>query len=135
MVMNQQEEVFEDTLSDFRHNIKRWKSLIKHMENEVVFLDRLLNAEAINAFTTRTMGERRNLFKKMVKVKAEMLVDFKHEVAKHETVLSKLMATKQMPMDSSYVAQHEAFKVRIEKYRKDFDAFRSKVLLQAGSVL
>ncbi|WP_318309250.1 hypothetical protein [Flagellimonas crocea] len=133
--MNQQDETFEEILSDYNYNIRRWKSLVKHMENEVVFLDRLLSSEAFGTVMTHTMRERHHHFKKMVKVKAEILADFKAEVDRHQADLLRLAPTKHVGKNAMHTAQHESLKIRFEKFCKEFDEFRTRVLLQTGSAM
>ena len=133
--MNQQDETFKEMLSYYNYNIRRWKSLVKHMENEVVFLDRLLTSEAFGTVMTRTMRERNNHFKKMVKVKSEVLADLKVEVDSHQADLLRLTPTKHVIKNAMHAVRHESLKIRFEKFCREFDEFRARVLLQTGNVM
>ncbi|MER3374602.1 MAG: hypothetical protein RIM83_08185 [Allomuricauda sp.] len=128
-----QEDSFEEMLSDFHFDIKRWKSLIGHMENEIVFLDRLLSSDAFDTLMTRTMREQHNLFKKRIGTKRDLLADLKSEVGEHHGHL--LGMGKDANGDAVFGEHHRSLKNRFEKFCKEFNEFRARVLLQTGSVL
>lgn len=135
MITKKQQGSFEEISSDFHFDLKRWKSLIGHMENEIVFFDRLLGSDVFDTLTTDTMREHYNLFKKRIGIKRDMLVDLKSEVANHQVLLSGMPKGKNSDRDTVFGEQHHSLKNRFEKFCKEFNEFRARVLLQTGSVL
>lgn len=134
-IINLQDETFDEILSDFKYDLRRWKTRVKHMENEIVFLERLLASEAFGKVLTRTMREKRELFKKMIRIKADFLADFKAELDSYQVTLTKLASTDHLRKNKVHVERHETLNIRFEKFCKDFDDFRAKVLIQTGSIL
>ncbi|MDF0707725.1 hypothetical protein PY092_12845 [Muricauda sp. 334s03] len=135
MMTKKKEDSFEEIFSDFHFDIKRWKSLIGHMENEIVFLDRLLGSDVFDTVSTDTMREQNHLYKKRIKTKRDMIVDIKSEVTNHHGLLLGMPKGKNADRDNVFREQHGSLKDRFEKFCKEFNDFRARVLLQTGSVL
>tara|TARA_R110002020_G_scaffold397625_1_gene607737 strand:- start:105 stop:506 length:402 start_codon:yes stop_codon:yes gene_type:complete len=133
--MTKHEDFYEEILSDVHFAIRRWKTLINHMENEIVFLDRLLNSDIISKVNTTTITERLKQFKKRIKTSSDILIDFKLEVAGHAKRLEKATEGECFIEEEQFLERHSELKGRFEKFCFDFKELRARVLLQTGSVL
>lgn len=113
--------------AEFDLDIKRWKSALKHMENELIFINRLLASDTHNARTVNS-SERLNTFKKQIKTKTAILKDFEIEVSQYNHELSTTEFSDSDITDDSWVEKHDSLIHRFEAFRKDFNAFRLNVL-------
>jgi hypothetical protein len=132
--MIKQKSISKYTSTEFGFDIKRWKSLAKHIENELVFIDRLIKSEA---FDNRTFNltERLQTFGRQILIIAQALKDFEFEIIEYEKGLANLISYETATTDNFWLDQHNALKRRFEIFCQDFNAFRVKVLQYTGGVL
>lgn len=113
--------------TEFDFDIKRWKALLKHMENESVFINRTLTSNALDAGTANSTA-RLNTFKKQIKIKTAILKDLEIEVSQYNQRLATIEPSDSDITDSSWLEQHDFLKYRVENFCKDFNTFRLNVL-------
>lgn len=114
-------------VTEFDYDIKRWRALLKHMENESVFINRTLTSYSLDAKTSNSTA-RLNTFNKQIKTKIAILKDFEIEISQYDNRLATIERSDSDITDSSWLEQHDILKHRFEDFRKDFNAFRLKVL-------
>lgn len=113
--------------TEFDFDIKRWRALLKHMENEALFINRLLASDTPNVSTV-SLTERMNTFEKQIKTKTAILKDLEIEVSQYNQRLATIELSDSDITDSSWLEQHDLLKNRVENFCKDFNTFRLKVL-------
>ena len=113
--------------TEFVFDIKRWKALLKHMENESIFINRTLTSNALDAGTANSTA-RLNAFKKQINTKTAILKDIESEVSQYNQSLATIEPSDSDITDSSWLEQHDFLKNRVENFCKDFNTFRLKVL-------
>lgn len=122
-----QKYISKHKAAEFDLDIKRWKSALKHMENESIFINRLLASDTLNARTVNS-SERLNTFNKQIKTKTAILKDFEIEINQYVHEKANIELSDSEITDSSWIEQHDSLKHRFEIFRKDYNIFRLKVL-------
>lgn len=121
-------------ISEFNFDIKRWKSLLKHMENELVFINRILLSDSCNTRTTY-LNERLKTFQNLIETKTAILKDFNIEVSQYNHKLTTTEHSDSDITDNGWLEQHDYLKHRLEIFHKDFNALKLRILKHTESVL
>ena len=124
--------VSEDHISiqmatEFDFDIKKWKSSLTHMENELVFFNRILTTADHNTMTAN-WRQRSTAVQKQVKTKAEILKQFIIEVTEYKNKLATIEQTTSDVSNSRWIEKHNFLKNRFENFRKDFNTLKLQVL-------
>jgi hypothetical protein len=125
--MTESKYTSKDMLSDFLIEIKRWKSMMTHMEKEALFIDRQLNPSDYDMKTIYLL-ERLAAFRRQTLNKKKALTTFKEEISVHENELTRVLQVKNILFDIGYYEGHDSLKTRFEKFCKEFKEHKTKVL-------
>lgn len=127
---NSQEEI----LREFHHDTLRWKSVIGYKEDEIIFINRLLNSKAFSKNTPNHF-EKLQQFKHEIKTKTREAKNFKKEISEYEAKLKGILECQDTSCDTYYWENHKDLKERFEEFDSDFNANKIKVFNYTGSML
>ena len=126
--------VVEKKIEAIHNELQRWKSHLQFIEDEMSFIQKLLNSYV---FEPRTP----NLFERLEQFKQEF-VDSKKEKEKlqklihgHESRLGGIFECTSEVCDISYYEKHNKLENRIVHYLEEYVNLKAKVYDYAGSVL
>lgn len=125
--MTESKYTSKDMLSDFLIEIKRWKSMMTHMEKEALFIDRQLNPSGYD-MKTMALLKRLTTFRTQTLNKTKALTAFKKEISVHENELIGILQVKDILFDIGYNEGHDSLKTRFEKFCTEFKEHKAKVL-------
>lgn len=115
-------------------HIQHWKSDLQFMEDEISFIEQLLNSNIFDSNTLnlfeRLQGylERSGGFK-LRKVKLEELI------SKHENRLGTLMDTKDTMLLAVYYQEHDDLEMEVLACTDDFKSLKAEIFSYVGGTL
>jgi predicted nuclease with TOPRIM domain len=124
----------EELLTAFHHDAQWWTMALGYMENEIGFIERLLN---YNRFQEKTP----NLFERLQQFKQEMSIiiteikTLKKEINEYEDRLRGILECEDISCDTYYLENHKDLKNRFEKFFEAFNTFKTSVFNYTASVL
>ncbi len=114
--------------------LRQWQSNLYFMQDEILFIDHLLNAYIFQP-TTPNLFERIQdyLFRlKKVKQQKEKLGTL---VSNHEKNLVGMLRCTNSKCDEPYYQRHDTMKVEVTKCLKSFQMLKSEIFNYAGGIL
>ncbi|MGB5435339.1 MAG: hypothetical protein WBM98_05550 [Maribacter sp.] len=124
----------EDILREFHGDTVRWKSMLTYKENDILFIDKLLNSKAFRV-AKPNLFERLQELNKEAETIASELKKLKKEVNEYESKLSGILECEDISCDTYYLENHKALKDRFEEFYTDFNEFKTKVFNYTGGIL
>lgn len=128
------ENTQEELLKEFHHDILRWKSIIGYKENEIQFINRLLNSNAFKE-TTPSLFEKLQHFKHEIKTKTREVKNLKKEINEYEDKLKGILECQDISCDTYFLDNHKALKDRFEEFYINFNEYKTKVFNYTGGIL
>lgn len=123
------EFLLRESLLDLHKSSKQWVSEVALWKLELVFFQKLLDANAKKVTTyqgKKTIGHLQNL---ITYYQGELMDEFAKAVRKHEKYLSRILKDDESD-ESSYRVKHEiiedkinAFRIRFKDYKKELFVF------------
>lgn len=114
--------------------LQKWKSYIHFIDDEMRFIDKLLNSYVFEP-RTPNLFERLELFKqKFVESKKDKL-RIKKLIEYHTGEMGGILECITQTCDSTYCRKHRDFLKKISAYVEDYLRLKSEVYAYAGSVL
>ncbi|MGB5666576.1 MAG: hypothetical protein WBM53_07000 [Maribacter sp.] len=132
--MINQESTSEEILSEFHCDAKLWKSMIGYMENEIQFINKLLNSNAFRDATPNLFEHLQN-FKHEIKTKTREAKNFKKEINMYEAELKGILECDNISCDTFYMESHKLLKTRFEKFYSEFNDYKTRVFNYTGGNL
>ncbi len=131
--MLSQKNTPEEILTEFHRDTLSWKSIIGFKENEILFLNRLLNSKAFKE--TPNLYERLEKFKHELKTRTREVKNLKKDIEEYEAKLKGILECDDISCDTYYLENHQQFRDDFDQFYTDFNLFKSKVFNLTGSVL
>lgn len=128
------ENTQEELLKEFHHDTLRWKSIIGYKENEIQFINRLLNSNAFKE-TTPSLFEKLQHFKHEIKTKTREVKNLKKEINEYEDKLKGILECQDISCDTYFLDNHKALKDRFEEFYINFNEYKTKVFNYTGGIL
>ena len=124
----------QEILMEFHFDAMLWKSMIGYMENEIQFINRLLNSQAFKE-TTPNLFERLQEIKHEMKTKTGKVKSFNKEIDKYEIELKGILECQDISRDTFSVESHKSLKNRFEEFYTEFNEYKTKVFDFTGGIL
>lgn len=104
------------------------------MENEIQFINRLLNCNAYKE-NTPNLFERLQQFKHEIATKTREVTNFKKEITEYEDKLKGILECQDISCETYYLDNHKSLKDRFEEFFIGFNEYKTKVFNYTGSIL
>ncbi len=127
MVRERKIEVMHDELQN-------WKSYLRFIEDEMVFIQRLLDSYVFEP-RTPNLFERLDTFKQHFDTSRKNRKSLAESIKKHENGLGGIFECAQHECDNHYYEKHHNLKEQITDYIKNYINLKKEVYNYAGSVL
>ncbi len=124
----------QEILMEFHFDAMLWKSMIGYMENEIQFINRLLNSKAFRE-TTPNLFERLQTIKHEMKTKTREAKNFNKKINEYEVELKGILECQDISCDTFYVENHKSLKNRFEEFYTEFNEYKTKVFEFTGGIL
>ncbi|TLP81804.1 hypothetical protein [Maribacter sp. ACAM166] len=124
----------EELLTAFHHDAEWWKSTVGYIENEIEFVNRLLNAHVFKE-NTPNLFEHLQQFKHVMGTKTRETSNLKKEILEYEDKLRGILECQDVACDTYYLENHKALKERFEDFYIGFNDYKTKVFDYLGAIL
>lgn len=114
--------------------LQKWKSYIYFIDDEQLFMDRLLNSYIFEP-STPNLFERLELFKQKFAISKKKKQNLKKVFAEHEGKLGGILECTSAYCDATYNKKHKKFLQKVTAYVEDYIKLKSEVYEYAGSIL
>jgi hypothetical protein len=132
--MISQENTSEEIQAEFLCDAKRWKLMLGYKENEIEFINNLLNSDAFKV-SRPNLFERLQGFKDEVKIQTKEIVGLKREVIAYKNELKRILECEDVSCDTFYLENHKLLKNRFEEFYTSFNEYKTQVYNYTGGVL
>ncbi|NKI25742.1 hypothetical protein HCG49_04115 [Arenibacter sp. 6A1] len=124
---------YNEILEAWHWDLQQWKSKLQAMEEEVVFLDRLLHS---NVFVrnTPTHYEKIYGFLKQLKKVSSYKTRVRSGISRYENKIGNIISTSCDKIGLRYYQKHDRLKAEITMCLEDFRLLKYEVLLYTGKV-
>lgn len=124
----------EKKVEELHWEIQQWKSSFQFMEDEIIFIMRLLDSYIFQP-NTRNLFERLQDYKvRLKKVKATKK-DIQSQISKHENTLGGMLECSNGTDDLTYYQVHDALKSKVDTSYNEFQKLKSEIFNYAGGIL
>lgn len=124
----------EKELKTIHIDTLEWKSNLQFIENEIQFINQLLNSYVFEP-TTPNLFERLQEYKKQIVDTEEEILKMKEGIRKHENQLGGMLECDTISCDNSYYQEHELMKMSYDQLFKNFRKLKSEIFGYAGGIL
>jgi predicted nuclease with TOPRIM domain len=124
----------EDILREFHGDTLRWKSMLSYKENDILFIEKLMNSKVFKV-TKSNLFERLEELKKEAEIIVSELKKLKKEVNEYEAKLSGILECEDISCDTYYMENHKSLTDHFEEFYKDFNEYKTRVFNYTGGVL
>ncbi|NAS11932.1 DUF342 domain-containing protein [Poritiphilus flavus] len=113
---------------------QQWKSDLCFIEDEITFIDRLLNSYVFQPNTPNLFERLQDFLQRLAKVKEEKAT-LRKRISKHESDLGGMMECKDETGNKEYFRKHKVLKDRMRECNTNFQALKSEIFNYAGGIL
>ncbi len=121
-------------VEELHWEIQQWKSQFQFMEDELLFVVRLLDSYVFEP-TTPNLFERLQEYHIHIKSVQKIIKTVRDTISQHENTLGGMLECTDSSCDLNYYRKHAALKTIVGECFKDFQKLKSEILNYAGSVL
>lgn len=125
-----QEKKVEELHRDSQH----WKSLLRLMQDEILFIDRLLNSYVFEPNTPDLFERLTNYKERIEKIKTHQTV-LRKAISKHENDLGGMLECRNRECDLGYYKRHNELKEMVASCTDVFQNLKTEIFNYAGGIL
>lgn len=118
----------------FYYDCQNWKSKLYFMEDETIFIDRLLNSYVFEPDTPNLfeqLQDYRDRLQKLETKKREVI----QRISEHENNLGGMLKFKTDANETTCYQQHDAVQAQVVDCAEDFQNLRLEIFKYAGGIL
>ena len=130
IIAAEQAKKVEELHWDARH----WKSTLLFMQDEIAFIDRLLNSYVFEPNTPNLFERLQDYLQRLKttkKRKAEVIL----QISTHENDLGGMLECKDERCDLGFYNKHNALKAEVVSCMEDFQNLKAEIFNYAGGIL
>jgi len=127
---NEQARKVDELHWDARH----WKSTLRFMQDEILFIDRLLNSYVFEP-NTPNLFERLQDYRQRLKTAKSKKTEVIQQISRHEGNLGGMLECKDEACDLGFYRKHNALKAEIVATVEDFQNLKAEIFNYAGGIL
>lgn len=124
----------EREIEELHWELQKWKSNIQFIEDEMHFINGLLNSYVFEP-RTPNLFERLELFKDAFSKSDEEKKKLKRLISKHENTIGGILECKTSKCDLAYYNNHEELQKRINTHFEEYHKLKSDIYNYAGTIL
>ena len=118
----------EKKVEELHWEIQRWKSHFQFMDDELIFIARLLDSYIFEPNTP-------NLFERLQNYKMRIKKKVRDYISQHENTLGGMLECTDSACDLGYYRKHDKLQAKVDRCFADFQELKSEIFNYAGGVL
>ncbi len=124
----------EKKVEELHWEIQQWKSHFQFMEDELTFIEHLLNSYAFQP-NTPNLFERLQDYKTHIKKVKTTKKEIRDHISIHENTLGGMLECTDSAYDLNYFLKHEKLQAKVNNCFEDFQKLKSEIFNYAGGIL
>ena len=124
----------QEILTEFHNDTLLWISMLGYMENDLQFINRLLNSKAFKDKVPNLFERLQNYLHEM-KTKTRELKNFKKEINEYVVELKGILECQDISCDTFYLENHRTLKNHFEKLYTEFNDYKTRIFNYTGGIL
>lgn len=124
----------EKKVEELHWEIQQWKSNFQFMDDELLFITRLLDGYIFEP-NTPNIFERLENFKTRIKNARNHKKEARERISKHENSLGGMIECTDSACDLGYYSKHETLQSEVDKCLEDFQVLKTEIFNYAGGIL
>lgn len=124
----------EKKVEDLHWEIQKWKSNLQFLEDELLFIKRLLDSYVFQP-NTPNLFERLQDYKKRIKEIEGDKKPVRDAISLHENTLGGMLECTDSTCDLAYYGKHDALQSKVDRCLSEFQALKSEIFNYAGGIL
>tara|TARA_R110000868_G_scaffold126481_6_gene333593 strand:+ start:10453 stop:10881 length:429 start_codon:yes stop_codon:yes gene_type:complete len=121
-------------LEDLHWQIQQWKSNLRFMDDEIIFINRLLDSYAFQP-NTPNLFERIQDFKTRLKHVTTEKKEVLKQISKHENDLGGMLECTDIQCDLGYYRKQDKLQAEVDLCLENFRQLKSEIFNYAGGIL
>tara|TARA_R110000765_G_C18839260_1_gene597769 strand:+ start:395 stop:823 length:429 start_codon:yes stop_codon:yes gene_type:complete len=121
-------------LEDLHWQIQQWKSNLRFMDDEIIFINRLLDSYAFQP-NTPNLFERIQDFKTRLKHVTIEKKEVLKQISKHENDLGGMLECTDIQCDLGYYRKQDKLQAEVDLCLENFRQLKSEIFNYAGGIL
>lgn len=127
-------EIQKNKMEELHRHTRQLKSLLQFMGDEILFLERLLNAYVFEP-TTPNLFERLQDYRQRLEKMKSARNEVHKRITKYENELGGILDCRDSMCDSTYYQEHEKIKALTATCNEDFQDLKAEIFNYAGGIL
>ena len=124
----------EKKVEELHWEIQRWKSHFQFMDDELIFIARLLDSYIFEP-NTPNLFERLQNYKMRIKKVEKIKKKVRDYISQHENTLGGMLECTDSACDLGYYRKHDKLQAKVDRCFADFQELKSEIFNYAGGVL
>ncbi|RTE52425.1 hypothetical protein EHW67_19810 [Arenibacter aquaticus] len=121
-------------VGDLHWEVQQWKSLLQFMDDEYIFIERLLSSSVFKD-NTPNLFERLHDFNTRLQKANNNNHDLKVQIARHENNLGNLSEIDEIATNSEYFKKNSQIQKEVEECLNNFKNLKAEVFNYVGGLL
>lgn len=121
-------------IEELHFESQQWKSKLYFMQDEVIFIDRLLNSYVFEP-NTLNLFERLQDYQQRLKKEKDNKIEIEKHITKHEGDLGGMLECIDESCDLEYYQKHDKLKAEVTDCLEKFRVLKSEIFNYAGGIL
>jgi hypothetical protein len=121
-------------LDQLHLELKQWQSKLSFIQDEMIFIDRLLNSYVFQPNTPNLFERIQDYLYRLRKAKQKR-AKLATRIGQHENDLGGMLECTEDKGDLTYYQKHDTLKAEIISYMQTFQELKSEIFNYAGGIL
>ncbi len=121
-------------IEDLHKDCKLWKSSLRFMDDEITFINKLLDSYVFEP-NTPNLFERLQDYTHRLEQTQVLSIKVKERIMRHEKDLGGMLECKDDACDLGFYQKHDSIKADVNQYLGDFQILKSEIFNYAGGIL
>lgn len=113
---------------------KNWKSKLRFVDDEISFIDKLLNSYVFEPNTPNLFERLQGYLERIKKCKEEKAI-LSQKITTHENTLGGMLECTDNACDQTFYQKHNLLKAEVVSQMESFQNLKSEIFNYAGSIL
>ena len=127
-------KIQEKKVEELHRENQQWKSALQFMDDEIMFIRRLLDSYVFRP-DTHELFERRENFRERIKAADTAREDLSDLVYRHENILGGMLECTDSACDLGYYQKHDRLKTQMDTCMGNFQNLKAEIFNYAGNIL
>ena len=121
-------------VEELHFELQGWKSNLHFIEDEIIFIEHLLNSYVFQPNTPNLFERLQNYLNRLKTTKTSK-IQLQESIVEHENMIGGMMECTDASCDLSYYRKHDTLKAEVVNYTTNFKGLKSEIFNYASGIL